>query len=138
MICGRCSTSGPGGASEMRVFVYGTLRRGASNACRMNGGTRVGDGTVLGRLFKVDWYPGLVLDPDGGPVRGEVWEVSAGQLEELDRFEGCDPASGVGGEYQRRMTPVELDDGRTVEAWAWDWTGPVEGIALIEGGDWLG
>jgi gamma-glutamylcyclotransferase (GGCT)/AIG2-like uncharacterized protein YtfP len=71
-------------------------------------------------------------------VRGEVWEVSAELLAGLDRFEGCDPATGVGDEYRRVESTVELDDGSETTAWVWDWTGPVDGREVIGGGDWLG
>jgi gamma-glutamylcyclotransferase (GGCT)/AIG2-like uncharacterized protein YtfP len=122
----------------MKVFLYGTLRRGASNAHRMDGARFVAEGSVAGRLIKVDWYPGLVLDAEAGPARGEVWEVSPELLAELDRYEGCDPESGIGADYRRVMASVRLDDGGTSDAWVWDWTGPADGFPVIESGDWLG
>ena len=122
----------------MRVFVYGTLRRGASNAHRMAGGRLVAEGTVGGALIRIGWYPGLVADPGGGSVRGELWEVSAELLAELDRFEGCDPQSGGGIEYQRVMATVRLDDGGEADAWVWKWRGQIDDHPRIAGGDWLG
>ncbi len=122
----------------MRVFLYGTLRRGACNAQRMAGGEFVSVGTVAGTLIRIDWYPGLVLDAEAGPVRGEVWEVSRELLAELDRYEGCDPESGSGEDYRRIMTPAQLDSGGKSEAWVWNWTGSVDDYPVIESGDWLG
>lgn len=122
----------------MRVFLYGTLRRGACNAHRMAGAEFVSDGTVAGRLIRVDWYPGLVLDPEAGPVAGEAWEVSMEMLAELDRYEGCDPESGSGDEYRRVMASVRLEDGSMTDAWVWEWVGSVGDCPVVEGGDWLG
>jgi gamma-glutamylcyclotransferase (GGCT)/AIG2-like uncharacterized protein YtfP len=95
-------------------------------------------GSVAGTLVRISWYPGLVLDPQEGPVRGEVWEVSSRLLAELDRFEGCDPASGEGEEYRRVRALVKLDDGGESAAWLWDWKGGVAGHPRVEGGDWMG
>ena len=120
-----------------QVFVYGTLRRGGSNAWRMAGATCLGAASVAGHLFRVSWYPALVLDPVSGPVAGELWQVSPSLLEELDRFEGVS-ADGAGGEYRRLRAALRLADGSAAEAWVWEWSAGVEGLSRIEGGDWLG
>ncbi|MCF3648399.1 gamma-glutamylcyclotransferase family protein [Synoicihabitans lomoniglobus] len=75
------------------VFVYGTLKRGASNHTVMAGQQFVGEArTPPGhRLFVVADYPGLVRDPtDTRGVQGEVWSVDADALRTLDRFEGVE------------------------------------------------
>jgi gamma-glutamylcyclotransferase (GGCT)/AIG2-like uncharacterized protein YtfP len=113
-----------------RVFVYGTLRRGGSNHFRMAGAEFVTAGTVNGRLYQIDWYPGLVLDGTAGGIVGEVYQVSPGMLDELDRFEGP--------EYRRVQTLVRLPDGETVSAWVWEWLGTADETRRITGGDWLG
>ncbi|MBX3440108.1 MAG: gamma-glutamylcyclotransferase [Planctomycetaceae bacterium] len=84
------------------VFVYGTLMRGG---CRAHA---LGDEHFLGtartapcyRLFDCGEYPGLV--PNGNrSIVGELWEVSARCLEQLDQIEGVDE-----GLYERR--PIQL------------------------------
>lgn len=130
------NAGGSGGGSRHRVFVYGTLRGGACNAWRMAGAVRVGAASVKGRLYQVSWYPAVVLDEAAGDVKGEVWEAGAELLERLDRFEGV-PASGEGGEYRRVVARVRLDGGREATAWVWEWAAGLEGLRLIEGGDWL-
>jgi gamma-glutamylcyclotransferase (GGCT)/AIG2-like uncharacterized protein YtfP len=112
-----------------RVFVYGTLRRGGSNHFRMEKAEFVTAGTVNGRLYQIDWYPGLVLDATADAVIGEIYQVPPAVLEELDRFEGA--------EYRRLQTPVRLPDGETVSAWIWEWLGPVDESRRITSGDWL-
>jgi len=115
--------------SSQLVFVYGTLRHGASNHFRMDGAPQIASGRVSGRLVVVDWYPGLRLDPDGGPVLGEVHQVSACQLAALDDFEGA--------EYHRVMVPVLTDSGETLHAWVWEWLGDLEKCIPIPSGDWM-
>lgn len=127
------------------VFVYGTLRVGASNHHRMKGAEWVGTGIVRGRLYQVSWYPGLV--PEAGPrVVGDVYEVDADLLARLDEFEGIRPGTLEGTEYERRRITVE-QAGATevwdclhppeVEAWAWVWRRSVEDLEEVVGGDWL-
>lgn len=43
------------------VFVYGTLRAGASNAWRLEDSDFLGAATVPGRMVKIDWFPGVIL-----------------------------------------------------------------------------
>ncbi len=96
------------GAGEL-VFVYGTLRRGASNHWRMEEAEFVGEAWVLGHLYPIDWYPGMVLDDDGVPVRGEVYRVGSELLGELDEFEGV--RGEVADEYARVRTEVRRKEG---------------------------
>ena len=112
------------------VFVYGTLRRGGSNHFRMDGCTFVASASVAARLYRIDWYPGLLLDSSANPVLGDVFLVPPCRMEELDAFEGP--------EYQRVPTRVILDDGTSADAWLWEWLGPVDESRRIDDGDWLG
>jgi gamma-glutamylcyclotransferase (GGCT)/AIG2-like uncharacterized protein YtfP len=113
------------------VFVYGTLRRGGSNHFRMEGAEFLSAATVNGRLYRIDWYPGLVLDDMAADIHGEVYRVSAEVLERLDHYEG--------GEYRRVMTQVRCGgDHRSPQAaWVWEWLGPVDESRRIRSGDWL-
>jgi gamma-glutamylcyclotransferase (GGCT)/AIG2-like uncharacterized protein YtfP len=119
------------------VFVYGTLRAGASNHFRMDGGESLGPASVHGRLYAIDWYPGLVLDAAAGPVSGEVFAVAAAHLRELDAFEGIPEGAEAGVEYRRVRARVELHSGGSRTVWLWEWLGPVEESRRIGGGDWL-
>ena len=119
---------------RFRVFVYGTLRRNGSNHFRMEGGSFLGEATVRGRLYKIDWYPGLVLDPAGDPIPGEIFEVGPEQLAALDEFEGVSAAEVEGSEYRRVETVAQLPQG-LMTVWVWEWIGSVEEASRI--GDWL-
>lgn len=118
------------------VFVYGTLRRGASNHFRMKGAELVGPATVGGKLFRIDWYPGLRPDPEGPAVSGEVYKVSAQLLVELDEFEGA--AGEVADEFRRVEAIATLaSDPAPRMVWLWEYAGSMEGCIRIPGGDWL-
>ena len=114
------------------VFVYGTLRRGGSNDFRMADSRFVVEGKVRGKLLRIDWYPGIVVDENAGPVVGEVFMVSAETIAALDEFEGS--------EYRRVKIAVEwVDAGEsfTAEAWIWEWLGETREDQCIASGDWL-
>lgn len=119
------------------VFVYGTLRRGGSNHFRLAGAEFVAAGTVTGRIYRIDWYPGLVLDTAGSEIRGEVYAVDSEQLSALDAFEGLSAGEIEGSEYRRIQTSVMLQDSQTITAWVWEWLGNVDESLRIADGDWL-
>lgn len=119
------------------VFVYGTLRRGGSNHFRMAGAEFLAPGTVMGRMYKIDWYPGLVLDDAGDEIHGEVFSIGPELLGELDVFEGVSAGEVEGSEYRRVPVTVVLQDSRTVTAWVWEWLGQFDESRRVREGDWL-
>lgn len=102
-----------------RLFVYGSLQPGGSNEHVLHGiEGSWRSGSVRGRLLEKGWgatfgYPAVVLDQEGDPVPGFVFESD--ELEEhwerLDAFEG----SG----YRRVRTRVDLEEGGSVEAFVY-------------------
>jgi gamma-glutamylcyclotransferase (GGCT)/AIG2-like uncharacterized protein YtfP len=111
------------------VFVYGTLRRGGSNHFRMEGAEFLSPATTSGRLYQIDWYPGLVIDDAADEIAGEIYQVSPAMLGELDGFEGT--------EYRRVNVVIRQPDGESVFAWIWEWLGPCDETRRIASGDWL-
>jgi len=76
---------------KLRLFVYGSLRRGEPHHGELRGARFLGEfETVPGyALAWVGEYRALVLDPTGaGVVRGELFEIESALLPALDEFEG--------------------------------------------------
>ncbi|WP_439022466.1 gamma-glutamylcyclotransferase family protein [Bacillus thuringiensis] len=71
-----------------RVFVYGTLRRGETNAHYMQGATCIADGAwTYGKLFDTnEGYPAMIYSNED-KVYGEVYEVNKAVLQKLDELE---------------------------------------------------
>ena len=72
------------------LFVYGTLKRGGVNFALIRDQRFVGEAVTAPRyrVYDLGPYPGLVRDDAYGlAVAGELWEVSACALGELDDFE---------------------------------------------------
>ena len=119
------------------VFVYGTLRRGGSNHFRMAGAEYIASGSIMGRMYRIDWYPGLVLDPSGYEIQGEVYQTDAELLAALDLFEGISSGEVEGSEYRRLETTVVLHDSQVVNAFVWEWHGVIDESRRISSGDWV-
>lgn len=128
------------------VFVYGTLRAGEANdihlAARRHGIVEpvlMGAGHVRGRLYDFGTYPGLVLDPDAAPVRGDVYQVDATLIPVLDDIEEVFPE--VEGLFLSVRTDVTVnrDDLREVFDCLIYPVGEnaAAGLTRIEEGDWV-
>lgn len=101
------------------VFVYGTLKEGHGNhqlLADRPGAQKIGTGTT-GKAFGFVNYA-IPFTIQGGPremrgfVQGELYAVtSATIMKDLDRLEGHPRF------YERKMTPIRLDNGDEVEAW---------------------
>lgn len=76
--------------SRVRLFVYGTLKRGGTFHAELHGAPFLGQAeTATGHaLTRLGEYLALVEDPSGGVVNGELFEVPADLLPALDDFEG--------------------------------------------------
>lgn len=111
----------------IRVFVYGTLRRGERAHGLLAGGRFLGHIRTEPAFELADAgpYPGLV--PGGAvAVIGELWEISPARLPELDDYEGPD--------YRR--VSIRLQDGTEAHAWVMA-RASAEGLPRIRCGDWL-
>jgi len=108
-----------GGYGPHRLFVYGTLAPGRSNAHVLAEVPGTWEpATVTGTLLPEGWgaaagYPGLILDAQGGRVAGFVFasDALAGHWPRLDEFEGDG--------YERVLTTATRADGTTVDAYVY-------------------
>lgn len=96
----------------LRLFVYGTLKRGHGNN-RVLGTTSewLCDDVLPGARMWTIGYPVVKLE-GAGEVKGEVWRVNdASVLRNLDRLEGHP--------HSYRRTPVVLKSGDMVQTYIW-------------------
>ena len=107
----------------MKVFVYGTLKRGFGNHVLLAGRAKLVEDqdAILGKMVSLGGFPGW-LGPGEGFTYGETYEVPeehrASVLRDLDRLEGYrdgDPASSF---YIR--TQVETSRGHTAFAYKYN------------------
>ena len=108
----------------LKVFVYGSLKQGYYNDRPFYVERRVNveKAVVVGTLYDLGHYPGLDLN-GRGLTRGEIHtypdEVAAEVTERLDGLEGY-VEGRERNHYFRRVVNVTLEDGTTVQAFAYE------------------
>lgn len=117
------------------LFTYGTLRPSlATGECLrlLEGLEVVGAATVMGRLFDLGTYPGLVAGT--AFVQGELLRITeASRLSAIDAYEGCDGPQPL---YVRECWTAIQPDGSRVRAWVYVYVQPLEKAAPIPSGDY--
>lgn len=93
----------------MKVFVYGTLKKGYGNWDRyLRQSELVGRAATVGKFDMTNvGFPYIYPTQSGHRVAGEVFEIDQPTLANLDRLEG------EGHHYDRTLQLVELEDGST-------------------------
>jgi len=90
----------------MKVFVYGTLKKGYGNNRLLSEQTFIGEGYTGGFYDMINsGFPVLVPNDNGMVVKGEVWEVDT-KIE--DTLDNLDALEGEGVMYDRREVKVKM------------------------------
>ena len=123
------------------VFFYGTLMTPFNRTGRLRVDEHLvysGRGSMPAALFDLGIYPAAVPASEG-QVWGEVYEMSHPSivLQALDEIEGYRAEEPESSLYTRNLTPVTLEDGRVVTAWAYFYNAPLGRAQRIESGDYL-
>ena len=114
------------------IFIYGSLRRGGANAMskRFLTSKFVAEATVIGSLYDLGKYPGLVTDASKSLVIGEVYEVDDELLSKLDEFEAST-------NYLRKQVEISFDN-HIETGWAYEPDPAFHSFqTLITSGDWM-
>lgn len=117
----------------LAIFTYGTLRKGECNDIRRLGpAIFLGYARAAGFLHDLGNCPGLLLDRNGYPVKGELYEIQSSMLDELDRVEA------LCGEYHRRSIQVQHERLGSFSCFTYEsCVRQVSGKPLIPSGDWI-
>jgi gamma-glutamylcyclotransferase (GGCT)/AIG2-like uncharacterized protein YtfP len=120
---------------QQYLFVYGTLRRAHGSLMSKWLARNVefsGLGTYRGKLLNLGRYPGAIPSRDASDkVVGDIYTLPAGTgiLPVLDEYEGK--------EFCRKKATISLKNGKNVTAWIYIFCGPVSGLPVIRGGNYL-
>lgn len=123
------------------IFVYGTLRRACTTGAHrtyLANAEFIETAKVRGHLYRVSYYPALVLDDSAGWVSGEVYRLtSSEQLQQLDAYEECTYPSQPEQEYQRKKIDVITEAGILLSVWIYSYQHPIASLEKIASGDFL-
>ena len=117
-------------SGNLRVFVYGTLRKGFEghsllSASRFRGRAKTKEKYAL----YMGEFPSVFKQEKISLIFGEVYEINKKTLKLLDDFEGHPDY------YTRELIDVILEDGSSLQAWIYFHPNP-EGT-MIDSGDFL-
>lgn len=102
-------------------------------------GRLLGPGRLQGRLYMVDFFPGLVVDPaQTGWVKGEIYHLEHPEtvLQVLDGYEGFHPEAPEKSLFVRQTLTVEGPD-QALNCWVYLYQKTVAGLTPIDSGDFL-
>ena len=99
--------------------------------------TFTGKGSFPGTLYKIDWYPGAVYkEKNKNRIFGEVYKITIPEIlfPELDVYEDVfdDEKKSL---YLRKMIPVLMTDGFTINCWVYLYNQDTTDLQIIETGD---
>lgn len=99
-----------------KFFVYGTLKEGQGNHFYLRGCRKIGEAVTESR-YKVygHGFPLAVLDEQGHPLRGEIYEV-----DDPDVVDNLDMLEGNGSFYTRSVREFQDINGEKHEAWIYE------------------
>lgn len=129
--------------STNHIFVYGSLRSEFDSPAQYvlrKHAEFIGKATFQGKLYMIDWYPGVVESDDpNGIVHGELYKFKDEGivLSKLDRYEGCSPDNSAPHEFERKEKTVQLLNGEQIQAWIYIFVLPVSGKEKIASGDYI-
>ncbi|MEI8379081.1 MAG: gamma-glutamylcyclotransferase family protein [Planctomycetota bacterium] len=107
-------------ASRLRLFVFGTLRRGHRNHHFLEGKYASVVPAILHGYQRL--HELMIAPAPGGFVDGELFELTPeiydATLAGCDVLEEIPPGQLVGHEYERRLVSVETNKG-SIQAWAY-------------------
>jgi gamma-glutamylcyclotransferase (GGCT)/AIG2-like uncharacterized protein YtfP len=113
----------------VRIFVYGTLRKGECRHYLLEDSQFIGYAKAKGfLLYNIGAFPGMV--EGSGEVVGEVYEIHESLLEKLDWVEGVPDL------FCRELIEVTLENGQTISAYAYIYNRKIDNKLLIPSGDW--
>lgn len=110
----------------VRIFVYGTLRKGGLAAHFLEKYPLVVPNTTLKgfSLYDGGWYPFAVPAPESFAIKGDVFEIPESILPQLDEYEGPE-YKRITPDNQELLIYVAKEDTR------------VKGLIKLKEGDWL-
>ncbi|MBE4908554.1 gamma-glutamylcyclotransferase [Bacillus luteolus] len=120
------------------VFVYGTLRKDERNHFILNGAKCIGNRAwTKGYLYDTHLGYPVLQENEEGTVYGEIYEVSAAQLEKLNDLEGY-YGEGENNYYERKIQVIHTDT-QEYEALLYYKPNAKSSMfkELIDSGDWI-
>lgn len=125
------------------IFVYGTLRKQGVlpiSEFLKNRVDFLGQATISGKIYLVDYYPGLVLtDHEENLVQGEVYRLhDIRDLLSLDEYEGVSVIPSPRDLFKKAIVESTLQSGLKIECLVYEYNRPITAaMKWIRSGDYF-
>lgn len=118
----------------MKVFVYGSLKKGKHNHRLLENANLIGRGIVKGECYSLPYGFPALIDGDRDVI-GEVYDVTYDELYRLDRLEGY--RGKEDDMYKREKRNINMD-GIIISAYTYIWNNvlPLSARLLESGEEW--
>ena len=122
------------------LFVYGSLKKGFGHEMHghlLKHSTFLSEGIYQGKLYRIDWYPGMVPSSDPTDrVYGEIYEMHHPELllKILDSYEAYDAGNPTPCEYLREIQPVTTLENVTLSCYVYLYNWPIDQANQIPSG----
>ncbi len=126
------------------IFAYGSFLRNLPDDQRKikleDYGKYLGPASTTGKMFYVDPYCGVVPDPQGGVIIGDLFKIDPTKLDEtlsiLDETQKCSINFPSPHEFERIEVSVRFNT-KTVFAWMYAYIYPNSVLEYLPEGDYL-
>ena len=124
-----------------KLFVYGTLLSELNHPMHhiiAENCEFIDKATIQGRLYNVDWYPGLVLSENQEDwVIGELYAIKNTEeiFEALNEYEGCSGSNEKPHMYQKKVCKVFDGNKEVHRAHTYVYQFSTDELELIKNGD---
>lgn len=125
------------------IFVYGTLRhKGVFPISELleNRVQFLGLATIPGKIYLVDYYPGLITkNPGSSVVYGEIYQLqNISDFDIIDEYEGISMSTFSNDLFKRVVVNAKLQKGNSLPCWVYIYNREIKNnMKIIESGDYL-
>ncbi len=127
------------------LFVYGTLQTALNTEMAVYLAAHasfVSKGTIQAQLYKISWFPGVVLSPViTDRVYGTLFQIESAAVtavfDVLDAYEGADAQHSQDSLFIRKLVTVSTLSKQQHTAWVYLYNRPIVGLERILSGDFL-
>ena len=125
------------------LFVYGTLQQELDNEMSkflIQHSETTGNGFVFGKLYRISWFPGMVLSNDKtDKVFGSIFKLNDYQkvFGVLDGYEGFDKHNPKSSLFIRTKTIAYLENNKAIKTWVYLYNRTIDNEEQIYSGRFI-
>ena len=118
----------------MKLFVYGTLKKGYHNNYLLKNSEYMGKAITTGKMYNVGKFPAVTSGKD--IIKGELYKIDQFTLNNIDYLEGYNKDNIIESLYIRKEISV-IHNRKIIKAYGYIWNSSITGLTYISNGIFL-